>query len=167
MGDEIPIHGHVRLDWEMASDSFRAGGGWRSRAVMVFLLTLIAVLVVAQMLDNRVTPPAVAITCVVLAVAGRGIWTTMTSASRRFDRLSTAELEMDYVFDARGMTLRDGTGTEGLVPWSNMRHAREWPRGILIKTGQDKRYIPFKAFAAQDLPRLRALIARHITLAPQ
>ena len=78
-------------------------------------------------------------------------------------RMSKEQRDISYVIDESGLVLRDKTGAAITAPWTVVRRAREDRRAFrLAMKPMGERYIPKRAFAADEVAALRALIAEKL-----
>jgi hypothetical protein len=76
-----------------------------------------------------------------------------------FRRLSPAQKDLVYQFVPERILVRDATGTETSIAWSVVRRVIEGPDGFVIKfRPAGARWIPTRAFAADRIAPLRALL---------
>ena len=74
-------------------------------------------------------------------------------------RTSAAQRDISYAFDDAGFTLRDATGASFSCPWSIVIRIRETSRAFRIENKpMGSRYIPKRAFGADEIVALRALL---------
>ncbi|HEY0107932.1 MAG TPA: YcxB family protein [Rhizomicrobium sp.] len=73
--------------------------------------------------------------------------------------LNRLQRTIDYHVASDGLRLTDGRGLSLFMPWSAVRRTRETRRAFLLRIRPlSVRYLPLRAFAPADLPRLRALL---------
>ncbi len=78
-------------------------------------------------------------------------------------RTSKDQRRISYELDDAAVVMRDATGASLACPWGNVRGARETARAVrLTLKPMGSRYIPKRAFAAIDLPMLRALLQERL-----
>lgn len=81
----------------------------------------------------------------------------------QFRRLPAASRMVTYQADAEALTTRDAAGAELKVPWTMVREVRTAGHLLILKLKTRAwRYLPLRAFAADDRQRLQALIGRQV-----
>lgn len=132
------------------------------------MLVLLAAVVVATTFESfRQLPPEpfgwafMVLAGLVTTLAILGLWLALVAATVAITglRMSVDQRRISYELDEAGVATRDGTGASLTCPWTNVRKARETSRAIRLSLKpMGSRYIPKRAFEANDLPALRALL---------
>ncbi len=164
MSDTPAIHGRLHIDLASIWETFRAGGEWRQWVpFLIALVGLPGLLAVNHGKTHGIMPAAIMFTL----TAAIGALSLAFILWRRTRNLNVAERDIEVTFDALGMMLRDGTGAELRTPWTAIRLVRECLHGLIVRGTSSERYISFRGFSPGDLPRLRALLAQHVSFKPR
>ena len=159
MSDDGPIQGRAYFDADMAWDAFWTGDAWK--AWRPFAAALFVMPAFLAFKDHSPDGLIVAMIPSAAAAIIGGAWLVI-SVRLRPRRFGTRERDLRYGFDAAGVSVGNGTGQETREPWTNIRRIREGRRGLWVVGKNSTHYIPFNAFTEGDLPRVKALIARHV-----
>ena len=174
--DEGPISGSLVVT---LGDQLRARWHQSTKYVLAAVAVAVAVMSLRSVFEDRfagvgMTPALeiwlMAFTVVVMLIVMLALFwgVIVVVTALLFLRTGKAQRAVSYAFDAAGFTARDQRAIALTVPWSAIRRARETRRGIVLRmTPNGSRYVPLRAFAPADVPRLRTLIAQHTRFKPR
>ncbi|MBL6936225.1 MAG: YcxB family protein [Alphaproteobacteria bacterium] len=144
-------------------DQLRARWNRSTRYATLVLAIVIAAMVAFDLrridtsLDFAISVFA-ALTTVLLFVGGYLLFMLIVFALLAL-RLSKEQRAMSYEFGPENIVMKDGTGAMTTTPWTIVRRARERKNAMTLDVKpMGFRYVPKRAFAAAELPALRALV---------
>jgi hypothetical protein len=146
-------------------------GCWTRRAkIMLALLSLfVAAMTVSDfpkgLTTSRDVAAVYAITTILTILLLALVWLSLVVIGFAFIQMRSSKEQCDigYEFAAAGLTARDATGAAAICPWSVIVRARESRRAIRLDIRPlSSRYVPTRAFAPDDLARLRLLLSEKL-----
>lgn len=146
------------------ADRLRARWTLGAKLMLLLLVGVVVAMTVDEFRHLPLEPfgPAIAVASelflILLFCAFWFVLVAVTVAIAHF-RTSEDQRRISYELDEAAVVLRDATGASLACPWANVRRARETARAVRLSLKpMGSRYIPKRAFAATDLPVLRALL---------
>lgn len=147
------------------SDHLRAAGTRRRKFTLAAVVLVIAMITISNIPSRfdttlEIAISAVALIITVLAFVVMWLVVMVVGVAISAARLSNAQRDVTYTFDADGFAIRDAAGAAFMMPWSGIGSVRERARAFVVTfKPSGSRYVPKRAFDAEQLAPLRALLS--------